>query len=277
MRLLLLLPLLFVPAAQVASQAPRTIEIVGTDYAFAAASTVKAGLTSFHFRNKGQHAHEFNVFLLKPGVTIDQIVAAAKADKPQMPMIEGPVGVLFADPGTAAQAGLETNLLPGRDYGILCIFRDSANAPRHYALGMYSVIHVTGQRSTSRIVADTIVAVDYAYQRYPREISPGPRSIAFKNNGKHRHEFNMALLKKGITLDSIVERDKRGADVEDLFEVNGGMGVLHALPGNAALGNLSIDFLPGREYLIDCSFTDDEKSPPHYKLGMYGSIKVRPK
>lgn len=277
MKYFLLLTLFLASAAQVSAQPPRTVRVVGTDYAFAVPTTVKAGLTSFQFRNNGTHAHEFNVFLLKPGVTIDQIVAAAKAGKPQLPMIEGAVGVLFADAGSTAPASLDTNLLPGRDYGILCILRDSANAPQHFALGMYAVMHVAGQRSTSRLVADTIVAVDYAYGSYPRQISPGLRGIAFRNAGKHRHEFNMALLKKGITLDSIVERDKRGVDVEDLFEVNGGIGVLHAQPGNAALGTLGIDFLPGREYLIDCSFSDDEKSPPHYKLGMYGSIKVRSK
>jgi uncharacterized cupredoxin-like copper-binding protein len=271
----LLLTLLLAPAWKRAAQPPRNLTIVGTDYAFAVPATVRAGLTSFHFRNDGKHAHEFNIFLLKPGVTIDQIVAAAKADKPQLPMIEGAVGVLFAEPGSMAPAGLATNLLPGRDYGILCIFRDSANAPRHYAMGMYSVIHVTGQRSTSTLAADSIVAVDYAFSHYPRQLSPGSHAIAFKNNGKHRHEFNMTLLRKGITLDSIVERDKKGVDVDDLFEKNGGVGVLHAQAGNAALGALTIDFLPGREYMIDCSFSDDEKSPPHYKLGMYGSIKVR--
>lgn len=236
---------------------------------------MRSGLTSFHFRNNGKHSHEFNIFLLKPGVTIDQIVAAAKAGKPQTPMIEGAVGVLFAEPGSMAPAGLATNLLPGRDYGILCIFRDSANSPRHYAMGMYSVIHVTGQRSTSTIAADSVIATDYAYPRYPRLVSPGPRAIAFRNAGKHRHEFSMALLKKGVTLDSVVAVDKRDGDVDELFEDNGGIGVLHAQPGNAALGSLTVDFLPGREYLIDCSFSDDDKSPPHYKLGMYGSIKVR--
>ena len=272
-----LLTLLFLPRGDMGSQAPKNVTVVGTDYAFSVPAAMKAGLTSFHFRNDGKKTHEFNIFLLKPGVTIDQIVDSAKAGKPQSPMIEGAVGVLFAEPGSFAPAGLSTNLLPGRDYGILCIFRDSPSAPRHYAMGMYSVIHVTGQRSTSRLVADSIIGVDYAFKRYPRDIPPGPRAISFRNEGKHRHEFNMALLKKGITLDSIVERDKRGADVDDLFEPNGGMGVLHAQPGNSALGILTIDFLPGREYLIDCSFSDDDKSPPHYKLGMYGSIKVRPK
>jgi hypothetical protein len=275
---LLLFALLFAPAGgSGTAPAPAVVQIVGTDYAFTIPPKTAAGLTTFTFRNEGKHAHEFNIFLLKPGVTIDQIVAAAKANKPQMPMIEGTVGVLFADPGKSAPSQLTTNLLPGRDYGILCIFQDSAGKPRHYAMGMYSVMHVTGKAVPGFPSADTIVAVDYAYPRYPRTISPGRHAIAFRNDGKHRHEINIALLRKGVTLDSIVAVDKRDGDVEPLFEPNGGVGVLHTVPGQSALGVLSIDFLPGREYLVDCGFQDDDKSPPHYKLGMYGSIKVRPR
>jgi hypothetical protein len=200
---------------------------------------------------------------------------AGKANKPQMPMIEGAIGVLFADPGSRALSGLSTNLLPGRTYGVLCIFRDSTGAPSHYSMGMYSVIRVTGPAVRAAIAADSVVAVDYAFAKYPREISPGRHTIAFRNSGKHRHEIHVALLKKGVTLDSVVAVDKRDGDVDPLFDTNGGMGVLHAQPGQTALGGLSIDFLPGREYLIDCGFSDDDKSPPHYKLGMYGSIRVR--
>ena len=254
---------------------PATVEVVGMDYAFRAPATLAAGPVTFRFRNEGKKAHEFNIFLLKPGVTIDQIIAAGKADKPQMPMIEGAVGVLFADPGSSAPSGLTVNLVPGRTYGVICIFRDSTGTPRHYEMGMYSVIRVTGSAVQARITADSVVAVDYAFAKYPREISSGLRTIAFRNGGKHRHEIHVALLKKGVTLDSVVAVDKHDGDVEPLFEKNGGLGVLHAMPGQTALGGLSIDFLPGREYLIDCSFSDDEKSPPHYKLGMYGSIRVR--
>jgi hypothetical protein len=254
---------------------PAIVEVVGMDYAFRAPATLPAGPVTFRFRNDGKKAHEFNIFLLKPGFTIDQVIAAGKANKPQMPMIEGAIGVLFADPGSRALSGLSTNLLPGRTYGVLCIFRDSTGAPSHYSMGMYSVIRVTGPAVRAAIAADSVVAVDYAFAKYPREISPGRHTIAFRNSGKHRHEIHVALLKKGVTLDSVVAVDKRDGDVDPLFDTNGGMGVLHAQPGQTALGGLSIDFLPGREYLIDCGFSDDDKSPPHYKLGMYGSIRVR--
>lgn len=143
-------------------------------------------------------------------------------------------------------------------------------------MGMYRVIHVTGKPAAAASApADSIIAVDYAFARFPREISPGKHTLVFRNGGRQRHEINVGLFKKGVTLDSLLALDKVDGDVEPLFERNSGFGVLWSNAGESPLGGLTIDFLPGRHYLIDCSFQDDDKSPPHYKLGMYGVIRVR--
>jgi hypothetical protein len=272
---LLVLPLLALGHSISVSTA-RKVEIVGVDYAFKVPASLPPGVTTFSFRNAGNHAHEFNIFLLKRGVKIDDVIKARQEGKSQLPMLDGAVGVLFADSGSSAPAGLTVNLLPGRDYGVQCIFRDTDGAPRHYDLGMYSVIRVSGGAAApSKVRADSVIAVDYAFSRYPREVSPGRHTIAFRNAGKHRHEINISLFKKGVTLDSLIAVDKHDGDVEPLFEKNGGLGVLHSPAGDPSLGLLEVDFLAGREYVIECGFQDDDKAPPHYKLGMYGSIRVR--
>jgi hypothetical protein len=265
-------------AAVVHSLAPgttlraREVEVVGLDYAYSIPSELPAGRTTFRFRNAGRMPHEFNIVMLKRGATIDQFIQAGKEGKPRQPMIEGAVGVLFAEPGKTSSATLTTDLIAGREYAVQCIFRDSAKAPQHFAMGMYKLIRIKrGANETSAATADSVIGVDYAF-RYARELSAGPHSLAFRNEGKQRHEVNIALLKVGVTLDSVVAVDKRGGDVFPLFDE--GIGVLHARGGEAALGQLDIDFLPGREYLIECGFQDTEKSPPHYTLGMLGSIRV---
>jgi len=128
----------------------REVEVVGRDYAFQIPSKLPAGLTTFRFRNDSKHWHEFNMFLLKPGVTIEQVITAGKEGKSQMALIDGPVGVLFAGEGKTSSTMLMTNLLPGRNYGVQCISRDTTGAPRHYELGMYSTVHV--ERSEERRV-----------------------------------------------------------------------------------------------------------------------------
>ena len=116
-----------------------------------------------------------------------------------------------------------------------------------------------------------MIAVDYGF-KYPREMSPGRHSLAFRNDGKQRHELLIQLLKKGVTLDSVLATEKAKGDVDALIE--DGIGVLHARGGESSLGQMNVQFLPSREYMIVCTFMDDDKSPPHYALGMYGSIRV---
>jgi hypothetical protein len=261
------------PSLQPLQSPARDVEVVGVDYAFTVPATLPAGLTTFHFRNAGQHAHELNIFLLKRGVTIDEVIRTRKAGGKTNPLTDGAIGVLFADKGKPSSATLSAELLPGRDYGVLCIFTDTAGARPHYELGMYKSIHISpdARPASAAVRADSVIAVDYAF-RYPHEMSPGRHSLAFRNDGKQRHELLIQLLKKGVTLDSVLATAKAKGDVDALTD--DGIGVLHARGGESSLGQLNVEFLPGREYMIVCTFMDDDKSPPHYALGMYGSIRV---
>ena len=258
-----------------AAPKPREVEAVGTDYAFQIPSDLPPGPTTFRFNNNGKKSHELNIFLLKPGVTVTQVVERQKAGKTTQDLVETPVGVLFAEPGQKSRARLLTDLVAGREYGVICIFKDTATAPRHYEMGMYTTIRVRRTKPASLATmprADSIVGVDYAFSRYPKTLAPGKHTFVFKNEGKFRHEVSMSLLKQGVTLARVVAVDKAGGNVDALFD--GSVGVLWSRPGETTLGRLDVDLLPGREYSIDCSFSNDDKSPPHYTLGMYGSIVV---
>lgn len=260
----------------VTKPATHEVEIVGTDYAFKVPRELPAGATTFRFHNAGKKRHEFNIFMLKPGVNVSQVIELQKAGKSTQALVEGPVGVLFAEPGSRSPSNVSTDLIAGRVYGVICIFRDTTTAPRHYEMGMYSSIKVLPSKKarTAPLRADTIVGVDYAY-RYSSELSPGRHTFVFRNEGKVRHEVSVTLLKPGVTLAKIVEIDKAGGDIDPLIDQ--GMGLLWARAGEIPFGRLEVNLLPGREYMIDCGFSDDDKSPPHYTLGMYGSIHVAQK
>ena len=75
-----------------------------------------------------------------------------------------------------------------------------------------------------------------------------------------------------MTAARFAEVDKAGGDVETLFD--SGIGVLHSYGGTSPISALEVDLLPGREYYLECAFQDGEKTPEHYKLGMFGSIRV---
>jgi plastocyanin len=250
------------------------IEITASDYAFQVPASVPAGVTTFRFRNNGKQRHELNISLLKPGVSIDSLLAAVRRDESVKSLTDGPVGVLFASPGELTEGRLTTELIPGRHYAVICIFRDSAAAPRHYDMGMYAIVRVADRPPSAvatGIPTDTIIGTDYAFQ-YPRTVTPGRRRFAFRNEGKMRHELSIALLRPGVTLQKVQETEKAGGDVDALFEKD--FGLVHARGGESPLGQLEIEMLPGREYTLACFFQDDPKAPEHYTLGMYGSIRV---
>ena len=255
---------------------PRNVEIVGLDYAFRVPANVAAGRTTFRFVNKGKVAHELNISLLKSGASVDRFMDAVRADKPTAEFREGALGVLFASPGKQSGAGLSADLLPGRTYVVICINRDDPKAKRHYEMGMYTVIvPAAATLGTARQAAptrvDTIVGTEYSF-RYPQTLAPGHHSIAFVNNGTFRHEVAFALLRKGVTLAQVLKTEKEDGDIDALLE--GDFGLLHTPAQTSPLARLEIDMLSGRDYAIVCSFANDDKSPPHSTLGMFGSIHV---
>jgi hypothetical protein len=255
---------------------PHEVEIVGLDYTFQIPAKVTGGRTTFRFVNRGKVAHELNINQLKKGASVQEFLDSLRANKPTVALRDGPVGVLFAEAGKRASAGLSVDLLPGRNYVVICINRDNPKAQRHVEMGMYSVIAPGPTAAQSPIAArvDTIVGTDYAFQ-YPRTLAPGRHHIAFANRGTVRHEVFFSLLKKGVTVEQTLALEKAGGDVRTLLDED--IGVLPAPVGMPVLGRLEIDMLPGREYAIVCTFSNDDKSPPHMALGMFGSIRVAEK
>jgi hypothetical protein len=140
-------------------------------------------------------------------------------------------------------------------------------------MGMYTTIaggKAVAVADLPQQATDTIIATEYAFQ-YPRELTAGRHTFVLKNAGAKRHEINVDLLKKGVTLAQLRAAEMAGEKVDSLFDK--GIGVLHVYGGQSPRGQLSFDVEPGREYLIGCYFKEDPKSPEHYSMGMYGSMR----
>jgi hypothetical protein len=262
------------------------ITVVATDYAFQAPQELPAGPTSFRIQNRGKVFHEFNVVLLKPEVTLDKFLATLNKGDAVSPLLERHVGVLFAGPGLTSSSQLTTRLLPGRTYAIICNLQDNSKTPQHFKLGMFTHIHVRGAAAPAKNAStapvaradfhiDTIVGSDYSF-KYPATVPPGHHTFLFRNAGTVRHEVNMVLLKRGVTVPQIVDVATKGGDPFSLVE-DDTPGVLLSLAGQSPDGQIDVDLLPGRDYGILCTFQNDDKSPPHFALGMSGTIHVAEK
>lgn len=262
-----------------ASTLPRQIvEIVGGDYAFLVPDGIHAGPATFRFVNRGKVRHELSIALLRPGVTVQQLMAARQAKARAGQLIEASVGVLVADGGTRDAAELSTTLLAGRDYVLICERKDSVGAAEHSALGMYNAIHLPSDADapTASLPADTIVATDYAFQ-LPASLPPGHHAFAFANRGTKRHELKLFLLPRGQTLETFMQEHAAWRATRALGGAtsSSALAVLVGGAGVTPRGIIELELEPGREYAFTCDFADSVDAPPHTALGMFGSIRVQ--
>jgi hypothetical protein len=124
-----------------------TVRVIARDFALQGPDTLGAGRVEFELRNEGRKEHELVVGLLRPNTTTADIIAAHRRGLTlrQLPnaYLDGmPGGALLASPGTMSSATLTVALARGRDYLLLCQFRDTIGAPSHALLGMFHVVHV---------------------------------------------------------------------------------------------------------------------------------------
>ena len=115
---------------------PQGITVTGSDYAFQLPDSLQAGATVLHFTNAGKVDHEMGMALLKPGVTLAQVMDRIKGGASPDSLLDGIVGILIAKPGVTTLGGLSVELLPGRTYALFCNFQDGPDKPPHSALGM---------------------------------------------------------------------------------------------------------------------------------------------
>ena len=131
------------------TQAPPAVRVVnevnvsGLDYAFQIPDSLPPGPTSFRFANNGKVDHEMIIALLKPGVTLGELVTGMQAGRDPRELTDGMVGILITSPGTEAVGALHVNLLPGRTYVWVCSFQDTPDAKPHHELGMLAGRTVT--------------------------------------------------------------------------------------------------------------------------------------
>jgi hypothetical protein len=117
---------------------PVRVDVIGTDYAFLKLpSELAAGPTLFAFENRGAKRHELSIALLKPGVTVDQLIHSGdQVSVSGRAVSDSIVGLLIARPGEKSGGQLYANLLTGRSYVVICTLKDTPDAQRHAELGM---------------------------------------------------------------------------------------------------------------------------------------------
>jgi hypothetical protein len=124
------------------TEASRTVEIHGKDYAFVAPATLPSGNTTFRFINDGSVLHEVQLFQFRKGTSPEAAATLLAAGPLPDSAYESSGAVLITPPGTAAREQVIIPLGHGGVYGLLCEFRNADSLPRHSAMGMWAVLRV---------------------------------------------------------------------------------------------------------------------------------------
>src|SRR5690606_17385320 len=109
---------------------------------FAHPDTLPAGPTTIAFENRGLMHHELMLAKLKSGVTLEQALAANQAGDDVTTLLEDGASVLYASPGGRSSARRRVHLEAGRTYAVVCLLRDTEQAPPHAVMGMVGSIAV---------------------------------------------------------------------------------------------------------------------------------------
>ncbi len=121
----------------------RTLDVIGTDYAFTVRDTVDAGASLVSFSSRGLVRHELALARLRDGVSSAEAADSLMHGRSMRNLRATGSAVLFAAPGqTDNPVRLSVTFERGKRYALWCQFRDSSSAPKHQVLGMFKILTV---------------------------------------------------------------------------------------------------------------------------------------
>ena len=122
---------------------PTHVDVVGSDYAFIGfPATIAAGPVEFSFENRGKFKHEMSVMLLRPGVTVQQVLDAGPGAPSSRKMADKLIGLLVARPGESAGGRLLFELESGQRYLVISSLKNTPTEQPHAMLGMITSFDV---------------------------------------------------------------------------------------------------------------------------------------
>lgn len=251
-------------------EAAEVVTFTAEDYAFGGPERIEAGWRTLRLVNRGREVHQVQVLGLPRGKTAADLIRAVGGPRPRLPAwVRRHGGVNSIAPG--AEGVVVIDLPPG-DYVLICGIPDAEGRP-HIVHGMLRPLRVTASPSppASAPPADvTVAATDFAYVLDGPLVS-GPRVLRVRNDGAQAHELVLVRLVEGASTRDFLDAYRPGATANPAGTPIGGMVGID--PGRE--GYLRVDVQPGR-YGILCFLAEPVSGEPHFVLGMWLDLEVKP-
>ena len=250
-----------------AAPATNVVTINATEYAFAAADTIVAGLTTFRMLNAGREPHQA-VVAGGSGKTFAELEGELMKEAiPEWMIFPAGPGVV----GAGDSSIVTSNVAPG-NYLIVC-FIPSLDGKPHVAKGMFRRLVVVPAPQTAAAAAEpkadvTVTLSDYAFAT-SGPLTAGTRTIRVENAGPQLHELTIERLLPGKTLTDWQQWMAGGMRGTPPAEPAGGL----VGPDKGKVGWLTVTLTPGN-YLLNCYVPDAKDGKPHFLHGMVQQITI---
>jgi hypothetical protein len=249
----------------------RIVNVTATDFALSIPDSLPAGITTFHFVNKGAELHHMQILRLEQGKTMGDFQAAMQGHGPPPAWISflgGPQGGI---PGSEMVSNVTVSLKPG-SYVVLCFIPSPSDGKPHVAKGMVKPLKVTGTAGTVSQAgtpkADYVLTMyDYNFD-FDKPLKAGRRTIHIKNTAKQFHEAFIAKLPPNTPATALLEWMGAGMKGQPPAIPLGGIAGLSTGIDNY----VTLDLEPG-EYALYC-FMPAPDGKEHVAHGMFKQITV---
>lgn len=244
---------------------PNVVTVVATDYAFAVADTLPAGLTTLRLANAGTETHHMVVMRLAEGKTLADVQAMKPEDSvPSWLSFPGSPGAIA--PGDTSTT---TALFAPGQYVMACYIMSPDGVP-HVAKGMMRPFIVKGPAATApEPEADVSVTLsDYTFT-FSKPLTAGTHVIRVENAGPQIHEITFERLAEGKTMQDLMSWDQGGMKGPPPTRSSGGL----VGPNKGDHAFLTITLRPGK-YVVVCYVPDQKDGKPHMAHGMIQEITI---
>lgn len=252
------------------ADAPASVTVTATDYAFTAPDTIEAGFTTFRLVNRGGQLHMAQLIKLEGGRTLDDFLVAydeafrTKGPRPEWAKRLGGPGA--AVPGTHANS---TQFLEPGSYAWICLMNLPDGIPHVVKAGMAKPFTVRPRRSAPQAApaaSAVIRMVEYAFV-VGAPLTPGRHVIRVENSGTEPHELGLIKLAPGKTMQDFERWLQNPTAASPASSV---AGVASMAPGTEAYFEVE---LTAGDYVLLCFVTaPDGRS--HIEHGMIQPIRI---
>jgi uncharacterized cupredoxin-like copper-binding protein len=256
------------PAPPAAQTAAAVYTITATEYAFAAADSVPAGLVTVQLVDAGKEPHQVVITRIDSGKTMADLLAAMSVPNMAIPgWMHFPIGVSVIVPGDSGNA---TAVLTAGHYAMLC-FVSSPDGSPHFAKGMareFTVVASTMTPAAEPTGDITITAKDYDFN-VTGALTAGTHTIRVENAGPQVHEVALNQLAPGKTVADYTKWIQGGLKGMPPGKPVGGV----TGPDVGGHQSFTATLAPGK-YVLFCLVPDKGDGKPHAMHGMIKEITV---